>query len=247
MSVLASEIVIYGSTVMAEDDTTGSVGGSINTAIKMEFTDISPSGTVEMLSSAVGDTTQTVTIHYRDTQGVLTSEQKTVNGTSVVAFTSTMERIMKVVMSATATGTVTIRKSSVGATLVTMEPGITQVRRPFYNVSAPATGSKIYMEKVFCRNNNTTTALTSATIAEQADPSTKITFAVAPTLEDTATTTNRITDSTALTFDNTTKSVANSGNLTATSAQGVWLKLSLNDTDVATKTTYTLRVQGNTI
>lgn len=243
MPILASELKFYGSLNMPENDT-ATAGGGIDTACKIEFTDITPAGTVEMLSSATGDTTQTVTITGRNNAGEIISETKTLNGVTVVAFTSTFERILKVIMSATAAGTITIRKTSAGGDLVLMEPGITKVRRPFYNVSTPTTGSKDYYEKVFVRNTNATLSLTNAMIKEAADPSGKITFGVAGTLNDTTTTTNRITAPSGITFDNADKSVANNGNLSAGSSQGTWLKLTLASTDLATKTTYTLRCEG---
>lgn len=246
MSIAASELKFYGSAVMPDDDTTSNVGGAIDTAKKVEFTDISPSGLVEMLSSAGGDTTQTVTIYGRNAAGELINEGKTLNGTNVVDFTSTFERILKVVMSATATGTVTIRKDGAAGDLVTLEPGITQVRRPFYNAAVPLSGTKDYYEKIFGKNTNSTLTLTSAEIKEQADPSGKVTFGVAGTLDDSATTTNRLTAPAGITFDSADKNVANGGNLTAGSAQGIWLKLSLTSTDTATKTTYTTRLEGMT-
>ncbi|MDO8426209.1 MAG: hypothetical protein Q7T24_01690 [Deltaproteobacteria bacterium] len=71
MSIIASELKLYGSAVMADNDSTTAIGGAIITAIKVEFTDITPSGLVEMLSSAAGDITQTVTIYGRDNTGAI--------------------------------------------------------------------------------------------------------------------------------------------------------------------------------
>ncbi len=183
MSIQASELKLYGSAVMPDDDTATAIGGAINTAVKMEFTDITPSGTVEMLSSETGDTTQTVTIYGRDSTGTIVSEVKTLNGASVVSFTTTFERILKAVMSGAATGTVTIRKASAGATLITLEPDITQVRRPFYAVNTPESGSVTYYEKVFFKNTNGTITLSSGVIKEAADPSGKVTFGLPATID----------------------------------------------------------------
>ena len=250
MSIVASELKLYGSASMPDDDTATAIGGAINTAIKMEFTDITPSGTVEMLSSAGGDTTQTVTIYGRDGTGAIVNEVKTLNGATPVSFTTTFERILKAVMSGTATGTITIRKASAGATLITLEPGITQVRRPFYNVNTPEAGSVTYYEKVFFKNTNGTLALTSGVIKEAADPSGKVTFGLPSTIDDTGTNgggNNRKTAPSGITFNSTDKNVANGQNLPAGSAQGIWLALTLASTDAAAKTTYDLRCEGTTV
>lgn len=251
MSILATDLKCYGSAVMPDNDSTTAIGGAINTAIKMEFTDITPAGTVEVISSASGDTTQTLTVYGRDNSGAIISETKTLNGTTAVAFTSTFERILKAVLSATATGTVTLRKSGNAGDLITFEPGITQVRRPFYNAATPVSGSVTYYEKVFFKNTNGTLTLTSGTIREDSDPSGKITFGLAGTIDDTGTNgtgNNRQVAPTGITIDNNTpKNIANSQNLPAGSAQGVWLALTLASTDAATKTTYGLGCYGTTV
>jgi len=68
---------------------------------------------------------------------------------------------------------------------------------------------------------------------------------VAGTLGDSASSTDRRTDPGGLTFDSATKNVANSQNLTAGSAQGIWIKLTLAAGDAAQKTSYTLRASGS--
>jgi len=246
MSIVSNDLKFYGSAVMPDDDVTANVGGVISTVKKVVFTDITPEGLVEMLSSEAGDTTQTVTIYGRNTAGEIISETKTLNGLTVVDFTSSWERILKVIMSATATGTITIRKDGAGGNLITLEPGITQVRRPFYNANAPVAGTKDYFEKIFCKNTHATLTLVNAVIIENADPSGKITFGLEDTLDDSHTVANRLTAPAAMTFDSATKNVANSQNLTAGSAQGTWLKLSLASTDIPANTTYTVECQGGT-
>lgn len=125
---------------------------------------------------------------------------------------------------------------------------VTEVRRPFYDVSAEAAGgsARDYYEKVFFKNTHGSLALTGAQIAEQADPSGKVTFGLAGTLDDTATSTDRRTAPGGITFDSAAKNVANSQNHSAGAAQGTWLKLSLAAGDAAQKTSYTLRESGNT-
>lgn len=249
MPVQPSEIIAYGSATMPEDDTTTNIGGGIDVTTRVVFTDIPSTGNVVVYSTDGGDTTQTVTVTGRDASGQIVSESLGLNGTTPVAGTQQFERILKIVLSAAATGTVYVEDNvSPTTVLAALEPGVTQVRRIFYNASADAAGGSVkkYYEKVFIKNTNATLALLSATIAEQADPSGKIAFALESTLNGTDTNgtgNNRLVAPAGYTFDNTTKSVAG-GDLTPGDAQGVWLELTLNPGDAAQKTTYTLRTSG---
>jgi len=252
MSIVASDLVAYGSASMPDDDTATNIGGAIDTTVRIVFTDISPTGAIEMLSSAAGDTTQTVTVYGRNAGGTLINEAKTLNGTTVVSFSSTFERILKIVISAAHTGTVTVRKASAGGDLAAIESGVLQIRRPFYNAAAEASGGaqRKYYEKIFIKNNHGTLALTSATIAEQADPSGLIAFALESTLSGSDTngaSNNRQVAPGGYTFTSATKNVANSQSHTAGAGQGIWLELTLAAGAAAAKTTYTLRESGNTV
>jgi hypothetical protein len=253
MSITANELIVYGSANMADGDTTTNIGGAIDATIRVVFTDISATDTVEILSSNAGDTTQTVTVYGRNAAGELINEAETLAGTAVQTTTATFERILKIVMSATATGTVTVRKQSDDVTIATLEPGVTEIRRPFYNAAADAAGgsARDYYEKVFFKNTNGSLTLTSAVISEQADPSGFITFDLESTLNGTDTngtgnTRQTVGALTGYTFDNNNKNVANGQNLTSGSQQGVWLKLSLSAGTAADNTTWTGRIAGNT-
>lgn len=252
MPVADADIVVYGSAVMPTTDVTTQIGGAIDTQKKVTFTDIDPTGLVEMLSSAAGDTTQTVTIDYLDAAGNLAAETKTLNGTTAVAFVASMSAILRALKSATTTGTITIRKSGAGATLITMEKTpneIFDVRRPFFNAQANASGgaTKTYYEKVFVRNNHATLALTSATILEQTDVNAVVDFALEAVLNgttDNGVGNNRQVAPTGFLFDSTTKSVANVGVLSPVSAQGVWLRLTLVAGISPADTSWTARLSG---
>lgn len=254
MPIVASDLVVYGSATMPNDDSTLNIGGAINTATRIVFTDIVATDQIEVISDNAGDTTQTCTIYGRNAAGELVSEGQTLNGITQVTFTTTFERVLRVTLSASATGTVTVRDQDTDTTIMSIESGVTEIRRPFYDAAADASGgsARDYYEKVFVKNNHGTLTLTSSTIAEQADPSGKVTFALEASLNGTDTNgagNNRQTvgNLSGYTFDSTTKNVANSQNLTAGAAQGVWLKLSLAAGDAANNTTYTLRCSGNTV
>ncbi len=326
MSVIQAELKFYGSASMPDDDSATAIGGAISTSKKMDFSDMSANGNVQVVSSASGDTTQTVAVSGRNAAGVLISETKTLSGTTVVPMTvnTVWERLLKAVKSGSTTGDVAVEAVTATRTGtaqagtandITLDSGasatdgyyngqvirltsgtgsgqirqiidyngttkkavvssawgtnpdstsqfkvatgmvfdkspaeILEVRRPFYNASAPASGSRSYYEKFFIKNTNSTLALTSAVVREQADPSGKITFMLPSSLDDTGTngTGNNRQVAPSGTFDSSDKNVGNSQNLSSGSAQGVWMCLTLSAGDAATKTTWTPRIQGNT-
>jgi len=130
-----------------------------------------------------------------------------------------------------------------------------QVRRPFYNASAdvPGGSAKAYFDKGFFMNRNATLALTGSQVIKAADGSGGlIDFGVVnPNVLDDATTNgggnNRQVAPAGVTFDAAAKNVANGQALSAGSAQGFWLRLSLPAGQIAENTTVTMRLQGNTI
>jgi len=252
MPITAADIKFYGSAVMAELDTTPNQGGAIATSIKMLFIDISTTDNVTIISSAAGDTTQTVTIFGRDASGAIVSEALSLNGVSRVVGAQLFERILKVVINAAHTGTVTVTRDN-GPTyteIASMPTGILQVRRPFYNVSADVDGgsTRTFYEKIFIKNEHATSALLNAVIQELSDPTGNITFDLETPVDGTNTSSNRITTPVSGmlgSFDNNNKSVPGT-NLAAGSAIGVWLLLTLPDGSAPAKSTYTFRVNGAT-
>ena len=138
---------------------------------------------------------------------------------------------------------------------------ITQVRRPFYNAAADVSGgsNRTYYEKVFAVNNNTTTALTVANIIKQVDPTSgTLQFALTNALNDTSTVANRQTLPTvAITAFSSgsapqTIAVPAPQNLpsgaapNAAGAQGIWLSLLLTAGLAPAKTSFTVRISGQT-
>lgn len=109
MSIEQNELKLYGSATMPDDDTPVDIGGAIDKARKMEFFDAS--GTFQVVSSEGADTTQSVTVSFRDTSGALQTEAKTLSGLSPVAFSATMERLLKAIKSATTVGDVAVEAS----------------------------------------------------------------------------------------------------------------------------------------
>ena len=101
MSVKPTELRFYGSANMSDGDGT-TQGGAVSFSTKIAFADVSPSGTMDYVSSSASDTAVVLTVTGRDSTGVLQVEAKTLNGTSLVSGSQNFERLGKVVASGTA-------------------------------------------------------------------------------------------------------------------------------------------------
>jgi hypothetical protein len=98
MSVLPSEIVVYGAACMPEADATAT-GGAVDFTRRVAFYDIAPSGSVDVISSSTGDTSTKITYCGRDLAGVIQSQTLTLNGQSWVAGSQPMERLLYAALS----------------------------------------------------------------------------------------------------------------------------------------------------
>lgn len=249
MAVSSTDIVVYGSANMPEADT-GTAGGAIDTTTKIVFTDIAAADTVAVSSDNAGDTTQTVTVTGRTSAGSVVSEELSLNGTTRVTGSQTFERILKIVVSGSHTGTITVTRNNASTytQIATLESGILTARRLFYAATAEASGgsSKDFYEKVFVKNTHATLSLLGAQITEQADPGANITFDLEDAVDDNNSTTNRVTAPTGMlgTFTGAAKNVPGT-DLAAGDAIGVWLKLTLAAGASPGKNSYTLRTSGS--
>lgn len=247
MAVTDPDIVVYGANVSPEDDVTTQIGGAINTALELIFTDISPAGKIEALSD--GADTRDLMVTYYTAAGLKGTETKTLNGVTPVVFDATMDAIIKMLLSAgSGTRTVTVRKESAGATLKVIGLNVTTVKRIFYEaLSNPLSGADKSVHEKFFFKNNSASNLNSASISKQADPLGLVTFALSGTLNDTGDNgvgNTRLVAPAGLTFDSTAKNVANGGVLTAGAAQGGWAALSLPDGTDPADSSFTLRLSG---
>jgi hypothetical protein len=341
MSVITPDLVIYGSANMPDADGL-TTGGAVNFATCVVFNDISPNGLMDYVSSASGDTTQSIALTGADASGGTVTETKTFNGTTLVNGAQTFSELLKGVITGSAAGDLAAishtavetgtaqagaaATSTAGAT-ITLASGqgasaalgmivrvtnnspagvqnqirravaisgdvvtvnrdwgtvptnattysihhgmlfesapnqVTQVRRPFYQASADVAGGaqRVFYEKVFYVNNDTTTSLILAAITKQTDPSAgTLDFALTSALNDTGTIANRQTaPSSGITaFSNGAApqaiSVPSPQNLpsgaapNSAGAQGIWLRWTIPAGQAPTKTTFTFRATGST-
>ncbi|HEC75482.1 MAG TPA: hypothetical protein ENI26_14120, partial [Methylophaga aminisulfidivorans] len=116
MPIVAADLIAYAALLRPEDDVATSGGGQ-DIDNRPSFVQMAADGTVEMLSSAAGDTTQNVTVKGRDAAGAIITDTKLMNGITIVIFTGTFERVLSVLMDADAVGIITVQRTT-GATLI---------------------------------------------------------------------------------------------------------------------------------
>lgn len=100
MSVLISDVVIYGAANMVTTDGT-TVGGAVDFGTRVAFNDINPNGTMDYYSDSASDTATTIALTGRDASGAIQTETKTLTGTTAVAGSQTFERILESVAAGT--------------------------------------------------------------------------------------------------------------------------------------------------
>lgn len=254
MAIASTDIVIYGAANI-QTTNTGTQGGAIDTTTRYIFD--SPTlgntlgETVEVLSSSLSDTSQTVTVYGILSTGSSTNEAFTLNGTTVQNGAVTFQRIDRVVVSGAHTGTITVRKASDNTSIISIETGVLVVRRPFINVASDVSGgsSRDFYEKVFIKNNHATLALLAVTISEYADSTGKITFDLESSVDGNNSIASRLnTAPTSMlgSFSSADKSLPGT-DLQPASAIGVWLKYTLAAGDSPILDTYSIRTFGQSI
>jgi hypothetical protein len=246
VSVVASDLVAWHAATQSDVDAVP-VGGAIDLLRRPDFTQATAADTVEVLSSSAGDTTQTVTLTARKADGTVVTQTVTLNGTTAVIFSvaGAIDRILQIEMSATAAGTVTVRKSVAGATYRAIPIGERGFSMIFRKTSSSTSGGVNYFAKFFWKNTNGTFALLSALVAESADPAAVITHGLATAVNDAGTTTNRQTTPAGVTIDGTSKAVPGT-DLAAGAAIGTWLQMTLAINNAPIRNTYTSQISGST-
>jgi hypothetical protein len=106
VSVLLSDIKCYAAATNPEDDSATAIGGAIDTSKKFDFTDFS--GACKAVSDDVYDTTQTVTLTYRDGDDAIQTLAIALNGTTEVTDATSIARALKASKDATCAGNVAL-------------------------------------------------------------------------------------------------------------------------------------------
>ena len=97
MSVLPSDIVLYGAANMPEADS-ATVGGSVDFTKSVDFFDVTPNGFLDVVSSSASDTATKITYQVRDGTGAPQSVTAALNGQTPVTGAQTAERLLAAVI-----------------------------------------------------------------------------------------------------------------------------------------------------
>jgi hypothetical protein len=305
---------------MPDDDSILGIGGAIDLTRAFTFADLTVDGGVQVVSSSAADTTQSITVYYKNVAGAILNEVEPLTGQTPATLAATMRTLMKAIKSATCAGDVAVEAQTAersntaqgaggGTDTIQLDAGasavdrfyigmvirttggagpnqirhiidyrgsdklavvnrpwdvavtatttfriavgmvfekspseITEVRRAHYNVAADDLlgSTRKYYEKIFFKNTHGSLSLATATILELSDPTTKMAFGVAASLDDTGTNgggNNRQVAPSGITFDSATKNIIG-GTLAAGVAQGVWLEFTRLAGDAALKSNY---------
>jgi hypothetical protein len=248
MSIASTDLKNYQSASNPEDDVS-TTGGAVSLTGIIDDMVLAAADALKVRSSAAGDAAGTTcTITGRDATGAIVSENHALNGVSPVTFTTTFERILKVVLTGTTTvGIVTVYRADNATVVVALPIAKTSCRRLFYD-SASAVGALTRYEKIFWKNEHGTLALLSATVTLTADPSAKIKIGQETSVNGSATIANRLAVPSGPTFvdDSIAQSVPG-GSLAAGAVIGVWIEQDLLSNDIAYKSTFTTQLAGNSV
>lgn len=103
-------------------------GSKSDAGLTAEVASVAPAGfpsVVDVVSSAAGDTTQTITIYGLDGAGAAQRETIALNGATNVQGTLTWTKVLGAVLSAAAAGTITVSDFPVVTTIMTFAPAVT--------------------------------------------------------------------------------------------------------------------------
>jgi hypothetical protein len=244
MSVASADLVAYHAATQSDVDGVP-VGGAIDPLRRPDFTQPAAPDTLEVVSSAAGDTTQTMTVVGRDSQGRVVSQTVTLNGTTAVPLGSlgTVQRVLSAELSATCTGTVTVRRSDHTTAVRAIPAGERGFSAIFRKDPASSVVEIDYYAKFFWKNTNGSNALLAAQVSDAANPSGLILFGLAASQNDAGTAANRQTAPAGVVFADTPTNVPGT-DLAATAAIGVWLKLPLVAGQAAVNSSYTSSIAG---
>ncbi len=252
MPVIASDIRIYAAANMPEDNTS-TVGGAVNTGIRVVFDDVAVTGPIKCSGDATAGTGN-LFVRGRNTAGSIISETVAINGTGFTNTTNSYERLLdcrldKPNMSGSV---VTMYSNITGALIATLQAGVSGVRRPFYDAAADSAGGsqRIFYEKVFVTNQNDVNALLTAQITEVSSGLfASINFAIESGTEGAQTVPRR----TGLNAVPTGVTVFGPGatsfpgtDLGTNENRGVWLQMTLAAGAAAANSFYQMQVTGNT-
>lgn len=249
MSVVASDIVIYSSQNRPVNDLT-TAGGPIDSGVRATFTDIVTTDIVEISGTDAADT-GSLTVTGRNSAGVIVSDVVQMSGLTLVSGTQQFERILSAYVSPTANGNILLRDASSDTEIGYIYANESGFQRVFYDATANAGGgaAKTLYEKVFVKNNNTSTALNNCTITEVATGVySLVEFGLEDIKQSTESVVNRANAPTGVSggYGSGSSGLPQDGYLNPLDYQGIWLKFDIAAGAASQNSFYRLQVDGTT-
>nr|MBA2706602.1 hypothetical protein [Gemmatimonadaceae bacterium] len=188
--------------------------------------------------------------------GTIVSETAALTGVTAKIFATLgiIERVLTVELASVAIGTITVRRSVAGATVRVIPIGERGFKMMFRKLAADVSSGSIrnFYAKGFWKNTHATLALLTAQVLQNSDVDARIMHLLAAAVNDTATSTNRVTAPAIAdtqdpdTFDDTAKTVPGT-DLAATASIGTWFRMQLPAGDTPHKYSYVSEITGQSV
>jgi hypothetical protein len=249
MSILSTDLLLYGPASNPTDDVSAS-GGAIDATRRPVFTQLLANSVLVYQSSSADK--RTVTSVGRDSTGAVQQETVTLNGTIAVSGAQVFERLQSVNCQNSGTGqNVTIGGSGIGvgggglANIPANEVGFYMMFRNAFSTSS----IQSRYEKTFWKNNNGSLSLTSATITLTADPSGVLQLGLATAENDSVSLGNRLGSApggVSFVGVGVAQAIPVDGVLESGDAMGTWILQALAVNNAPIRNSFTTQLAGNT-
>lgn len=249
MSILTSDLVLYGPLSNPTDDVSAS-GGTPDFQRRPVFTQLLANSVLVYQSN--GADTRGVQAVGRDSTGSVVTETVILNGAAAVTGSQVFERLQSVSLTGGVSGAqiVTVGGSGIGAgggglfTIPATELGIYM---NFRNAASAASPTVRY-EKMFFKNKNASLTLQSAQVQLLTDPSTVLQSGVAATLNDSLSIANRLAVPGGISFVSVgvNQNVPTNA-LPAGQYVGVWISQNLAANNAAIRNPFAEQLSGTTV
>ncbi len=171
------------------------------------------------------------------------------NSVSPVLGVVTFQSILKVVINASHTGTVSLTQHTGAVALCALATGELTFRRLFYNISADVSGgsSRTYYDKCFYKNTHSTLSLLGATMTLTTNTTgNRESFGLAAATGDSLTAATNLTAPSGISFGTSPVAVPGT-NLAASAYIGLWKAITLPAGTAAANTTDVYTLSGSTV
>ena len=228
MAIAATDI-LFNLSVNHQDSDTGTQGGARLATGRVLDDQFTAAAQPDVVSDSASDV-QLLTIVGRLASGAIDTEALDLTGTTPVLFTKTFERILTLTLDEAAIGTITVKEGDDGTTRHTFAAAELTARALFYGAAAEASGGDpvLRYEKVFVENNHATLAALALYLELTTDPRLDYDIALETSIDGSESTATRIIAPTSIGSFGKGPLAVTGTDLEAGTAQGVWVRQTLD-------------------